>query len=179
MLQQLERRLLRFLLIRARRQGGPSAAEQLELMSRRDPLSGLLNRVAFLDEVRRVRAAGTTGTLMLIDIDHFKLVNDKYGHAAGDEVIRAMADRIKATLPSNSVIARHGGDELIAFVPVPLERGAELAGRCVAAARMPIALVFFCRTPLLQFVWLDLNAPKRGQTFGSIPRSENREDTTN
>jgi len=140
MLQQLERRLLRFLLIRAQRQAGPSAAEQLELMSRRDLLTGLLNRVPFLDEVRRLRAAGTTGTLMLIDIDHFKLVNDKYGHAAGDEVIRAMADRIKATLPSNSVIARHGGDELIAFVPVPLERGAELASRCVAAARVPIAL---------------------------------------
>ena len=140
MLQQLERRLLRFLLRRAQRQGGPSEAERLELMSRRDGLTGLLNRVAFLDEVRRLRAAGATGTLLLVDIDHFKQINDTHGHATGDEVIRAMAGRIKAQLPANSVIARHGGDELIAFVPVPLERGAELSNRCVAASRVPIAL---------------------------------------
>lgn len=83
MLHRLERCLLRFLLRRAQQQGGPSAAEQLELMSRRDILTGLLNRAAFLDEVRRLRAAGVTGTLLLVDIDHFKLLNDRFDAFAG------------------------------------------------------------------------------------------------
>ncbi len=115
-------------------------AERLDLMSRRDLLTGLINRLAFMEELQRARTAGTSGTLMVLDIDLFKLINDRHGHVVGDEVLRALADRIRTPLPSSSLIARLGGDEFVAFVPVGLERGAELASRCLEAARMPIAL---------------------------------------
>jgi diguanylate cyclase (GGDEF)-like protein len=109
-------------------------------MSRRDSLTNLLNRTALIEAIRKARREGTAGVVLIIDIDLFKLINDKHGHAIGDEVIRALADRLRAQLPPDSLVGRYGGEEFVAFVPVALDRGCALAHECLAAARAPIAL---------------------------------------
>lgn len=79
-----------------------------------DPLTGLLNRRAFLD-----RAIGKHGRqrLMLIDIDHFKTVNDRYGHDTGDRVLREVAQAIQSVRPADSLAVRLGGEEFALLVP--------------------------------------------------------------
>lgn len=79
-----------------------------------DPLTGLMNRRAFID-----LAIGRTGRyrLMLIDIDHFKAVNDRLGHEAGDQVLRAVANVIQRCRPHDSLAVRLGGEEFALLVP--------------------------------------------------------------
>ena len=89
-----------------------------EQMARRlaatDPLTGLLNRRAFLELAigRRQRQR-----LLLIDIDHFKAVNDRLGHASGDDVLRSVAEAIQACRPARSLAVRLGGEEFALLVP--------------------------------------------------------------
>lgn len=89
-----------------------------ELTARRlaatDPLTGLLNRRAFLD-----LAIGRSARqrLLLIDIDHFKAVNDKLGHASGDDVLRSVAEAIQACRPARSLAVRLGGEEFALLLP--------------------------------------------------------------
>jgi diguanylate cyclase (GGDEF)-like protein/PAS domain S-box-containing protein len=80
-----------------------------------DPLTGLPNRVLFLDRLshalaRRRRDPGTVAVLFL-DLDGFKAVNDKYGHASGDQLLVTVADRLRAVLRPADTLARYGGDE--------------------------------------------------------------------
>ncbi|HMP55560.1 MAG TPA: diguanylate cyclase [Novosphingobium sp.] len=79
-----------------------------------DPLTGLLNRRAFLD-----MAIGRTARqrLLLIDVDHFKAVNDRLGHAGGDDVLRAVADTLQACRPPGALAVRLGGEEFALLVP--------------------------------------------------------------
>ncbi|MBR3056943.1 MAG: response regulator [Clostridiales bacterium] len=79
-----------------------------------DKLTGLLNKGASEATMRRV-CASMTGTLMMIDLDSFKLVNDIYGHDMGDKVLVGFADIIKKAVPEGSTCGRLGGDEFIAF----------------------------------------------------------------
>ncbi|MEE4660366.1 MAG: EAL domain-containing protein [Halieaceae bacterium] len=82
-----------------------------------DALTGLPNRMAFLDRLqlglnRAARQSGTLG-IMFVDLDNFKLVNDSLGHAVGDEYIKAIADRFKACLRADDTVSRLGGDEFV------------------------------------------------------------------
>ncbi|MDX7951026.1 GGDEF domain-containing protein [Lichenihabitans sp. Uapishka_5] len=89
--------------------------EHTATLAERDPLTGLLNRRAF-----RERAAALLpcpGMLLLLDVDHFKAVNDTAGHAAGDRLLVALAEGLLARLPQGAVAARFGGDEFIALAP--------------------------------------------------------------
>jgi len=92
-------------------------AARLAEISQRDPLTGLLNRGAFsaaLDNrVAAARANGSVFTLAFIDLDGFKRINDRYGHATGDVVLQAVASRLAATARERDVIARLGGDEFV------------------------------------------------------------------
>ncbi|XHF33326.1 GGDEF domain-containing protein [Pseudomonas chlororaphis] len=90
--------------------------KQIAELAARDPLTALYNRRALevraprlLDEVSSARP----GALLLIDIDNFKLINDLYGHTAGDRLLIALSEMIRAVLPKGALAARLGGDEFV------------------------------------------------------------------
>ncbi|MEF2074090.1 GGDEF domain-containing protein [Consotaella aegiceratis] len=85
-----------------------------------DPLTGLPNRREF--ETRIGQCVETAkergaGCLLLMDFDHFKLVNDRFGHAAGDEALKQLAVLLKSSLREDDFVARHGGEEFVAYLP--------------------------------------------------------------
>jgi diguanylate cyclase (GGDEF)-like protein len=90
-------------------------------LSTRDSLTGLVNRRYFLavleQELDRVARAGESALLLMIDIDHFKRVNDEYGHLAGDAVIRAVGEALRTSARSMDTVARIGGEEFGVIVP--------------------------------------------------------------
>ncbi|MDH0647933.1 GGDEF domain-containing protein [Pseudomonas sp. GD03858] len=90
--------------------------ERIERLAARDPLTALYNRRAL--EVRASNlfkgiSPASPGALLLIDIDHFKLVNDLHGHAAGDRLLVALSEMIRTLLPERAIAARLGGDEFV------------------------------------------------------------------
>jgi len=91
------------------------AARQVRGLALTDALTGLANRVAFMDALERAMARqrrdGLPFALLYLDLDGFKGVNDRFGHAAGDEVLRATASVLKAALRREDLAARMGGDE--------------------------------------------------------------------
>ncbi len=86
-----------------------------------DPLTGLLNSRAFRDALRRsTRTASVDGaalSLALLDVDHFKRVNDRFGHAVGDEVLCGIADRLRGAAGDTGTLARVGGEEFALLMP--------------------------------------------------------------
>ncbi|KRE81517.1 GGDEF domain-containing protein [Arthrobacter sp. Soil764] len=93
----------------------------LRVVASRDDLTGLLNRKAFLELAAEQLAdrtiTGGSGALILADLDHFKTVNDTYGHAAGDLALQAFADACAATVRSTDLTGRYGGEEFVILVP--------------------------------------------------------------
>lgn len=121
------------------------ASRRLTLMARFDVLTGLPNRAQFIEELDRAvararRAEGHFG-LCFIDLDGFKQVNDLHGHAAGDEVLRVTAARLREELRQSDFIARLGGDEFVALLPGKSSpAGLALAGnKMLNAIGQPIA----------------------------------------
>jgi diguanylate cyclase (GGDEF)-like protein len=99
-----------------------------------DPLTGIYNRRAFYElaekELIRKQRYGNSITLLMMDIDHFKRVNDSYGHLAGDHVLIAFAALCQRSLRSFDLVARYGGEEFIVFLPrTDLQNGISIAER--------------------------------------------------
>jgi len=94
---------------------------ELERLTRVDGLTALLNRATFVEltrnELARARRQGTPTTLLLLDLDHFKQVNDTWGHPAGDEVLRHVAALCSGTVRSTDLVGRLGGEEFIILLP--------------------------------------------------------------
>lgn len=92
---------------------------RLETLANTDPLTGLLNRRGMLPRVKTMlddaSSAGRAVVVALVDVDHFKSVNDTRGHAAGDEVLTDVADAIASVVPDDAVLARLGGEEFLVF----------------------------------------------------------------
>ena len=105
-----------------------------------DHATGLANRRALLRELERhCRETQGKGALILVDLDHFKKVNDLYGHAAGDELLKLVGDTILAELPPSSFAARIGGDEFAAIV-ADHAKAEQAAHNIVTALAAPLAL---------------------------------------
>lgn len=95
-------------------------SEKFEVLSITDPLTGLFNRAGIHSIVNKIHHDTVSGKalgMMLIDIDHFKAVNDNYGHDVGDDVITALSDTFKTTVRSSDYIGRWGGEEFILICP--------------------------------------------------------------
>jgi two-component system cell cycle response regulator len=99
-----------------------SAYENLLFHAAHDSLTGGWNRVAILEtlrtEVARAQRQGTALSVMMADLDHFKQVNDTYGHLTGDEVLRETAKRMQACVRSYDAVGRYGGEEFLIVMPL-------------------------------------------------------------
>ena len=97
------------------------ANDTLEHLARTDSLTGLLNRRAIderlLIEFQRFQRTGHAAALLLLDIDHFKQINDRHGHLGGDIVIRNLAKLIRETVRTIDMTARYGGEEFLVMLP--------------------------------------------------------------
>ena len=122
------------------------ATERLKWAGLTDGLTGVYNRRYFearcLEEVQAARRSGQPLACLLLDVDHFKRVNDSRGHAAGDAVLRYVARLIRAQLRGSDVLARYGGEEFVLLLPataLPLAlETAERIRRVIEAQSMPV-----------------------------------------
>jgi two-component system cell cycle response regulator len=109
--------------------------EDARRLATMDALTGLLNRRAFLDAIERERARSDRHvlpfSLLLLDLDHFKAVNDTHGHAAGDAVLKGCAEVLARVARRSDVVARWGGEEFVVALPHTGEAGARVAGERV------------------------------------------------
>ena len=110
-----------------------------------DPLTGLFNRRGFLEAAQRVMARrarrGQPVTVLIFDLDHFKSINDRFGHAVGDEALRVFAAEASANMRSTDIIGRLGGEEFVVVLPSPLGEAVSVGERvrmafALAAARI-------------------------------------------
>ena len=112
---------------------------ELRRQATHDALTGVLNRSKtfeiFARELQRSKREGTPLGTILVDLDHFKSVNDTYGHLAGDEVLRSAAARLQASVRSYDAVGRYGGEEFLVLLP-----GCDEAMASMQAERLRLAL---------------------------------------
>jgi diguanylate cyclase (GGDEF)-like protein len=107
-------------------------------LARTDELTGLPNRRKFMSEL--IEFSNTQGALLLLDLNGFKPINDRYGHEIGDQLLRAVSQRFRRSLPSHSTLARLGGDEFGALISGDFESTMEAALALHASASYPFSI---------------------------------------
>jgi diguanylate cyclase (GGDEF)-like protein len=114
------------------------AYNTIEKMSITDDLTQVFNRRYFHDrldgEIERARRYDHPVSLFLMDIDHFKRINDKYGHQTGDEVLRAIGGILRSSTRSVDIVARYGGEEFVALLPETGQETARMTAEKLRAA---------------------------------------------
>jgi diguanylate cyclase (GGDEF)-like protein len=114
---------------------------EIQKLATVDPLTGLYNRRAFEElgerEVDRYNRLGRPLSVVMFDLDHFKPVNDTYGHLVGDQVLHALTARFRSNIRQTDIMARFGGDEFALLLPeTDLPTASEIADRiCKAFSR--------------------------------------------
>ncbi|HTU80997.1 MAG TPA: GGDEF domain-containing protein [Candidatus Acidoferrales bacterium] len=119
-----------------------TAAEQ-ERMALHDGLTGIMNRRAFFSALERAVSGGTNhGVICVFDIDHFKKINDTYGHATGDELLVRLAETIEESVRTSDAVARLGGDEFAVFIHPPVERDdvERILKRITSVMKLPVTI---------------------------------------
>jgi diguanylate cyclase (GGDEF)-like protein len=115
--------------VRARTLELEAANRELDLQARSDPLTGLFNRRGLSDHLDPALALAARGerplSIVVLDADHFKRVNDRYGHVVGDDVLRHLALTLRQRLRASDVAARVGGEEFVVLLPDTDIAGAE------------------------------------------------------
>jgi diguanylate cyclase (GGDEF)-like protein len=141
-LARLRLRLLR------QREDLAEAVERIQLLATRDELTGLPNRRAMIDALQTATArqarVGEPVALVMIDLDHFKAINDGHGHRVGDGVLRGFAERAHTALRAVDVLGRWGGEEFLLLLP---DTTLEQAQLCVERLREQLR-----RTPFDELV---------------------------
>jgi diguanylate cyclase (GGDEF)-like protein len=107
-------------------------------LARTDELTGLPNRRKFMAEL--IEFSKTQGALLLLDLNGFKPINDQYGHEVGDQLLRAVSQRFRRSLPNHSTLARLGGDEFGALISGDFESTMEAALALHASASYPFSI---------------------------------------
>lgn len=124
------------------------ARRQLETLSITDPLTGLYNRrqilTRFAEECERAQRTGAGLSCIMLDVDHFKKVNDTFGHQKGDEVLEMVANTASASLRAYDILGRYGGEEFIAVLP---DTDLETARAVAERLRLTIQAADVLRTP--------------------------------
>ena len=147
--------------------------ENLKQQTLRDPLTGLYNR-RFLEEflereiIAAIRKDRTIGILML-DVDHFKRFNDKFGHNAGDAVLRALADTLRHAIRGSDMACRLGGEEFVVLLPEASEAGT--VGRAKSLLELVSGLQVSHEGKLLGAITISIGVacvPKHGNTAGKV-----------
>lgn len=116
------------------------AYAELASVAARDSLTGCLNHGGFVSLVTAALDAGQGGTLLVIDADHFKTVNDRFGHAVGDTALQAIASAIRDRSGEDAIVGRLGGEEFGVFAPVASPFLARLLCETIRSAVEAIAL---------------------------------------
>lgn len=125
------------------------AREQLTYLAYTDSLTGLANRALFADRLQQAarfaRSQGSAFAVLMVDLDGFKAVNDRYGHDAGDAALQLIGQRFQGCLRENDTLARIGGDEFAVLLPrlTNCQVAALVAQRMLAALTAPIALAAY------------------------------------
>ncbi len=121
-----------------------AAEERAQLLAAKDPLTGFLNRRSLAEEGAamfvRAQSRGKAMALLMLDLDHFKTVNDRHGHATGDALLRAVSGAIADTMPGVALTARFGGDEFACaflFDPAHHSTVERIAERLVSQLAQP------------------------------------------
>jgi len=120
---------------------------RLEHIATTDELTGLANRVLWGDRLERALAAirrngAQQAVIMMLDLNQFKVVNDTFGHTAGDEVLRQVAERLRSTLRDSDTVARLGGDEFAVLLPAvdsAKKAGERVANKLQECFRVPVS----------------------------------------
>lgn len=132
LLLRLARQVMALAELRARDRELEAALAELSRLATTDDLTGLLNRRAILrhltDEAARARRSRFPLAVIMIDIDHFKQVNDRYGHAMGDRVLAEFGSLLRTTVRETDFVGRYGGEELCIILP-----DTDLAGAVIVA----------------------------------------------
>nr|WP_315596166.1 EAL domain-containing protein [uncultured Cupriavidus sp.] len=123
-------------------------ADEMWTLASQDPLTRLLSRSGFFDRVNKRLVNGLSGKhcLLMLDLDGFKVINDAFGHKAGDGVLREVARRLEAVAGPDMLVGRMGGDEFMVFYN-PFDADdcpSALAGRLIAAVRQPLDGYEYC-----------------------------------
>jgi diguanylate cyclase (GGDEF)-like protein len=134
--------VLRFVHARGRVRILEEQRQQLSHRATHDPLTGLANRERFAALVNRALQDGNRPAVAFIDLDGFKAVNDRFGHSAGDAVLRVTAERVRSVVRSEDVPARLGGDEFAVLLSTasPAETAAAVAQRVRARLAEPFSV---------------------------------------
>ena len=118
-----------------------SRAHQLEYRATRDQLTGLRNRYGLQLAVEPLLACDGAFAVLFVDLDHFKDVNDCYGHVVGDRLLQAAAKRLQRSAPSDALLSRNGGDEFVLVLPCADAAAAMAAGVAILEAlRQPFII---------------------------------------